>query len=89
MTERLRLRDLLLEVLGKAQKERPHRREADGWIIYERDQLLRAVNRERSRRGKPPVESARLESVERRAVGHSDYSSKYALYSAELVLEDA
>lgn len=38
-------------------------------------------------RCKPPLTSAQIERVEQWACGHSDYSSKFALYCAELVLD--
>lgn len=87
MTERVLLRDRLLAVLEKAQKQRPQRREADGWIAYERAEMLLAVNRERGSRGMPQLTNSDVETAERGALGHSDYSRKFALYCADLVLK--
>lgn len=48
---------------------------------------LDEVNEHRALLGKPPVDAAAIERVERWALGHSDYSSKFALYCAELALD--
>lgn len=85
--ERMQARDRLLEVLVKAQEQRHKRREANGWILYEREQMLCAVNYERARLNEPPVPMASLERAERQALGHSDYSSKFALYCSELAYD--
>lgn len=45
-----------------------------------------AVNHRRSERGLPNVDRDAIVRVEQWACGHSDYSSKFALYCAELVL---
>jgi hypothetical protein len=57
----------------------------EAWILDERQTMLDAVNRERSRRGKTSLALTDVERVERQAVGHSDYAHKFALYCVELV----
>ena len=94
MNQRLQLRDKLLKVLSTAQEKRPSLRnsvEVDGelaFVHYERHQIYDAVLRERQRLGKPPVALSAVKRVEQLAMGHFDYSSKFALYCAELVLDD-
>lgn len=78
-----KLRDLFLAKLVEAQKQRHTR---DDWIEFERTTLFEAVNQERASRGLPPVSLADVMRVESFACGHVDYSSKFALYCAELVL---
>ena len=89
------LRDLLLAELSAAQKERDKRSELvpvegdwpeAGWIRFERDTMLSSVNRERASRGKALVTAGDILKVERIACGHSDYSSKFALYCAEIIM---
>lgn len=60
-------------------------RTIDAWILAERECVLRGVNRQRARLAYDPVEIAVVERVERQAVGHSDYISKYAHAAADLV----
>jgi hypothetical protein len=81
----LELRDRLLDVLGKQQEKR---KRYDGleWIEAERDVMLDAVNRERIAAHLEPVTMADIQRVETWACGHSDYSSKFALYCAEIAL---
>lgn len=52
--------------------------------IFEHEAMWRAVNDERARLGRVPVAIADVVRVERLALGHSDYSHKFALYGAEL-----
>ncbi len=95
MNQRLALRDLLLNVLSTAQKERPRLRSAPlnngepAFVLFERNAMFDAVTRERAKLGKGPRSMADLERVESQASGHSDYSSKFALYCAELVLNES
>jgi hypothetical protein len=74
--------------LINAQHERPKREDfVDGelgWVTYERTVMLNAVNTARSERGLPPVTVTEIERVEQQAVGHSDYTQKFALYCSEL-----
>lgn len=57
------------------------------WAVHERDVMHRQVNASRAALGRPPVGLEAVLRVERIAVGHSDYTSKYALYCAELALK--
>jgi len=80
---RVELQGLFLNRLVESQKQRKVR--AD-WVFFERGVMLAAVNEERTRSNLPPCCVEMIEKVERLAVGHSDYSSKFALYCAELAL---
>jgi hypothetical protein len=84
--------DRLRATLAAAQAER-HRRPdlidgPDGpeceWTAYERGRMHEMVNAIRADRGLRPVPVEAIVRVERQAVGHSDYSRKFALYCAEL-----
>lgn len=59
-----------------------------GWVVYERGQMLAAVNAEREARNLPPVPLEEVRRVERRAEGHSDYVAQFAWGCAGLVLEE-
>ncbi|MFK0182094.1 hypothetical protein ACIQVR_39790 [Streptomyces xanthochromogenes] len=84
--------DVLRATLTAAQEERPQRPDlVDGpdgpeceWTAYERTRMHETVNAIRTERGLPPVPIGDIVRVERLAVGHSDYSSKFAFYCAEL-----
>lgn len=70
-----------LDILTAAQK---FRRTDPDWIVREQRAMLDAVNDERARRGlRPGLTLGDLQRIELVAVGHSDYSSKFALYCAE------
>lgn len=77
------LRDSFLATLTKTQRERSLRPD---WVLHERRVMRDAVNAVRIDAGLAPVAIAAVERVETMAVGHSDYSSKFALYCAELAL---
>lgn len=81
----IRIRDAILNALTVQQAKRKQYY-LDGWIAAERRVMLDEVNEHRALLGKPPVDAAAIERVERWALGHSDYSSKFALYCAELAL---
>lgn len=88
------LSDLLpqmLRVLSEAQKLRPQKSEWIGdeleWMIYEREVMLRAINVVRRQRGRPEATMDQVVRMENCAKGHSDYNRKFALYAAELALE--
>jgi hypothetical protein len=87
--ERRAVRDRLLAVLVKAMKERSARNETHrgetGWVAYERAVMHVAVNEERAKLEKPPVDDGKIRSAESKAFGHSDYAEKFALYCTELV----
>jgi hypothetical protein len=82
------------EVFLAAAEERVHRPEfidsPDGpemaWVIYERTQMLNAVNAERAARDLPPVPAEDVIRAERQACGHCDYVKKYAIGCADLVV---
>ena len=84
--------DVLRATLARAQEERPRRPDlVDGpdgpeceWAVYERARMHETVNAIRSERGLHAVPVEDIIRVERLAVGHSDYSLKFALYCAEL-----
>jgi len=54
------------------------------WHAYEMQVMLDEVNFIREERDLPPATMTELEKVERQAVGHSDYTAKFALYASEL-----
>jgi hypothetical protein len=87
--------DVLRATLATAQEERPQRPDlVDGpdgpeceWAVYERSRMHEAVNAIRAERGLTPLPVEEIARVERLAVGHSDYSSKFAYYCAELAVK--
>lgn len=96
VSQLLSVRDRMLLTFNSAAQERPKRQEFVpvvggrgtelGWIAYERETMLLAVNQERLARGLEPVTVAQFTKVENLAVGHSDYDTKLSLYCAELAL---
>lgn len=98
--ERLDMRDRMLAIFQAAAKERPQRNDLlpvpggksyereFGWVVFERETMWAAVNKERDARGLKPVSLLVVQKVEQFATGHSDYASKFALYSAELAVGD-
>jgi hypothetical protein len=86
-TEKMVLRDRMLETLSGAQEQRSTCQGTE-WVVIEREAMYQAVNRERFARGKDPITMQEITSVETMASGHSDYSRKFALYCAELILDD-
>lgn len=60
-----------------------------GWALYERAVMLGVVNEIRSERGLVPVVQADVDRAEHLALGHFDYTEKFALACAELVLRGA
>lgn len=86
-TEKMELHDHLREVLSKAQEK--YRKECEGleWVEKERNAMFNEINRQRSARGLSPISLKELMRVESMACGHIDYSTKFALYCAELVLD--
>jgi hypothetical protein len=62
----------------------PYPDTAPCWAIYERRELLEAVNVELLSRGLPLVDEPAIKKVEYMAVGHCDYADKFTLYCAEL-----
>lgn len=89
--------DYLMAALVEAQKKRqdPHFQqwmktpEGDhefAWVLYERAQMLHDVNKARVGIGRDPVSVDAVRAVERQAEGHSDYTRKFALGCADLIL---
>lgn len=86
-----------LKILSDAQTKRSHLREMQydpiegheipKWIIFERLTMLKEINRWRSIRRYDPITERKLFTAEQHAVGHIDYSSKFALYCAELATQ--
>lgn len=58
------------------------------WNTYEMLTVWGAVNQIRHNLNKDTLPFDLIERVESMAAGHSDYTKKFALYSAELILED-
>lgn len=85
------LYDRMYAALTAAQAERPKRQDLVGdepaWVRYERDTMWAEVNAARAEAGLPAALLGDLIRAEQQAVGHSDYTSKYALYCAELAQE--
>ncbi len=59
------------------------------WVEVERDAVTEAANAWAIAHAYEPITSATVERVERSAVGHSDYASKFCLYVAEAVVYGA
>ncbi|MFE7485425.1 hypothetical protein [Streptomyces sp. NPDC057552] len=84
--------DSLLAALTRAQEQRGQRPElVDGpdgpeceWAAFERTTMHQGVNDIRAERDLPHISLEEIVRVERLAVGHSDYSRKFAFYCAEL-----
>jgi hypothetical protein len=100
MSSRLKIKEQFLEVLSNAQGQRDQRQELvtcvawwnpskpeniPAWCEYEREVMLGAINKLRDKKGLPLIGLLDVSRVESMAMGHSDYSSKFALYCAELV----
>jgi len=86
-------RDHFLKILTVAQEHRSQKGElvddplggrVPEWQLFERETMLAEVNKWRAERGFDPVDARRLVRVEQLAVGHVDYSNKFALYCGEL-----
>jgi hypothetical protein len=75
-------------LLTEAQKLRPQKSQRIGeeleWVIYERKIMLDEVNAVRFQCGLPSVLD--VNKAERCAMGHVDYTRKFALYCAEIAL---
>ena len=84
--------DRLRATLASAQAERDQRPDlVDGpdgpeceWAAFERTRMHETVNAIRAERGLSALPVDDIVRVERQAVGHSDYSLKFAFYCAEL-----
>jgi hypothetical protein len=97
LRDRLAVRDTLRSELVAAQAERDKRPNfidtLDGpeleWVVYEQQRMLAAVNVERAKRGLGPVDPAKIAKADRLSSGHVDYTDKFTLYCAELVVTEA
>lgn len=86
----------LLERLRDAQDSReylPMTLDEDGkmalyWNDFEKLVMYRAVNQFRYSLRKQFIAYKEIERVELMAAGHFDYTKKFALYCAELILKD-
>lgn len=84
--------DALRATLARAQEQRDERPDlVDGpdgpeceWAAYERARMHETVNAIRAEHGLTVVPVEDIIRVERQAVGHADYSLKFAFYCAEL-----
>ena len=100
---KITLRNKMLNILADAQKDRDKRQELvtvvawwkeketeniPAWCEYEREVMMHAVNKFRDAQHKPFIGWKEISRIESMAAGHSDYSSKFALYCAELVFMD-
>jgi len=74
-------------ILAKLEAETEQRpgRTVEAWILAERECVLHEVNRQRTLLAYESIGIAVIERVERMAVGHSDYLSKYAHVATDLV----
>jgi uncharacterized protein YkuJ len=97
MSQLLLVMERLQAVFEQAAKDRDKRpdfvtkdgRTEPAWVAYEREMMHEAVTKERAKLGKGPIALKKIERVERMALGHVDYSAKFSLYCAELVLNQA
>lgn len=85
--------DDLKAELAVAQDERPQRGNFPqggelGWVRHERQVMTDLVNTLRARRGVGPVSMDAVKSKEQLAVGHIDYTTKWAIGCADLVTTD-
>jgi hypothetical protein len=76
----------LLDALSNQQARRDSYSDLT-WIQDESDRMLRETNDWRRLLGKRPVAIEAIAKVETWACGHTDYSSKFALYCAEVALD--
>lgn len=58
------------------------------WVAAERDAMVDRVNLLRSRRGLWPLAVTDIRAKEDLACGHSDYTEKYAIGCADLVVAE-
>lgn len=86
-SELIQVRDHLLDILSAAQtKFRKKYPDTADWIAKEHEVMLNEVNRMLADRGRSTITLTDLRAAEQLAVGHTDYSSKFSLYCAEIVL---
>lgn len=78
--------DLRNRFLAQLTEEQDKRGQDLSWIEREEQFMFDLVNDERTRRGLSPIALEHVLMRARWATGHVDYSSKFALYCAELAL---
>jgi hypothetical protein len=57
-----------------------------GWLAHESGWMLNAVNRHRARLELGPALMSEIDRAEQTALGHSDYTKKWAIACADLAL---
>lgn len=84
------LHDVFIKKLSAEQKHRETRNKIingeSEWVVAERQFMIDLTQKTRKEIGFEPVEESLILRAEREACGHSDYSSKFALYCAEIAL---
>lgn len=94
-TDLLTVRDRLRIVLTQAASQRDQRPSVidlpDGdvereWVLFERAEMLKAVNRIRRGRGHPPVELAAITRADLSGKGHSDWFERFTFDCARLAV---
>ena len=78
----------LLAALEAVQATRGAAVSTDAWVIHERAVMFATVNNERFKLGKPPVSLLAIQHAEAQALGHTDYTTKFARCCADLVAND-
>lgn len=86
------VREEIKKTLVAEQGKRDEHRESDesglpAWMALEQQVVFAEVNQVRATGGLPPVEFAVIERIEQMACGHSDYTSKFCLYAAEVAFD--
>ena len=83
---RMAVRDWLK---GRLMAEQENRTEnPNDWDRLECQELLDCVNWGRAQLDKDPITMRMLVRAQAQAVGHIDYTSKFALYCMELIFDD-
>jgi hypothetical protein len=54
------------------------------WVLFERQTMLDLTNQERKENNLPPIPIEEIIRAENLAIGHCDYTYKFALYCAEI-----
>jgi uncharacterized protein YkwD len=57
-----------------------------GWVVFERQTMLDAVNRIRAEHNLPPVDLAAIERIDNSAAGHIDWMEKFVRRCAALAV---
>lgn len=93
LRQRLALVDRFKRVLALAMDQRDARPGASNgveydWVLFERGVMVDEVNAVRAELGKEPIPRGLVAQAEQQAVGHVDYHAKFALYCAEIAMDD-